>query len=109
MNFLKRIEPKFGKEYERNPGFKHVKAGVGIWDRVPRIPRSGSQKFGTGTETNNKILDRDSSSKFAGFGTGTETLNSKIREPGLRPGPRFVGRGIPGLNYSGLSRGLKRP
>ena len=27
----------------------------------------------------------------------------------LGPGPRFAGRGIPGLNVSGLSRGQKNP
>ena len=44
--------------------------------------------------------DRDSS-KYP------ETRNSKIRDAGLGPGPRFVGHRTPGLNYSGLSQGLK--
>ena len=36
------------------------------------------------------------------------TRNSKIRDLRLGPGPRLEGRRIPGLNYSGLSQGLKK-
>ena len=43
-------------------------------------------------------------SEILGSVTGTGTRNSRIWDPG----PRFVGRWIPGLNYSGLSRGIKK-
>ena len=63
-------------------------------DRVPVIPQSRSRKSGIGTHHKIRDWNRDS--------------NSKIRDPGLGPGPRFVGRGIPGLNSSGLSWGPKK-
>ena len=49
--------------------------------------------------------ERDAKSENPGF--GKETQNWKIRDPGLGLGLRFAGRGIPELNFGGLSRGLK--
>ena len=94
--------------------------GVGIRDRVPGIPQSRSRKSGTGTQIQNLrdlglgpglkfeksgTRDWDQDASKTGFGTGTQ--NWKIRDRGLGPGLRFAGRGIPGLNFVGLSRGLK--
>ena len=67
---------------------------VSIRGRHPgQLPRdSGTRKSGTGTH--NKIRDR--------------TQIQYLRDSGLGPGPRFAGRGILGLNYSGLSRRPQR-
>ena len=101
--------------------------GVGFRDRAPGIPRSRSlftvsihlrsQVWDELVERDSRNLrdpqekpgpDRDRGSKAANPGFGTGYQNSKIRDPGLGPGPRFLGREIPRLNYSGLSRGLKK-
>ena len=65
-----------------------IKSGIGTGTQIQNLSNSGpglkSEKSGTGTR------------------------NFKTRDPGLGPGPRFVVRGIPGLHYSLLSRGLKK-
>ena len=49
----------------------------------------------------------DRNSKSENLGSGTGTRNSKIRDPRLGSGLRFVRHGIPGLNQLGLSGELK--
>ena len=72
---------------------EQIESGVGIQDRVPGIPQSRSRSLGPELILKSRT------------GTGTEIL--KIRDLGLGPELRFAGRGIPGLNFGGLSRGPK--
>ena len=69
-------------------------------------PNRNLKNPGSGTGTGTRANIRDC--VFSNRKSGTGTQNAKIKDPGLGPGPRFVERGILGLNYSGLFWGPKK-
>ena len=100
-----------GSPGSRSPGL----VNLGTHFKIRDWDRDSNSKFAESeTWTENQIskirdwdCDRDEKSEHEGFGIGTDTQNSKIPDRGLGPGLRFAGRGIPGLEFGGLSRGLK--
>ena len=76
-----------------------IKSGAGTGTQIQNLRDLGPGDFASS-------LIRDNFNPGQKSGTRTGTRNSKIRDPGL--GFRFVGRGIPGFNYSGLSQGLRK-
>ena len=91
-------------DWNRDWNLKNPRLGPG---RIKKSGTSGTKGTAGICGIPQKIRDRDEKSENPGFGIGTETQNWKIRDPGLGPGLRFAGRGIPGLNFWELSRGLK--
>ena len=104
------------RHFNHTVRIEHLQSGVNIpGSRGPGNLGQGLRpgliiKSRTGTGTQIQYL-RDwgpgLKSENPGSVTGTGPRNNNIRDTGLGAGLRFVGRGIPGLNYSGLSRGQR--
>ena len=71
----------------RHPGQGPRDPGPGNLGREPGLGLIIKSGTGIGTQIPQKTRDWDRDSKSENLGSGIGTRNSKIRNPGLRPGP----------------------